>query len=322
VRVSLSRTIYVSAAAVAILATSGAAVANRYKVTITDNGHRKIVRGVVPKTVGGLLESEGISPHQGMLVFPVPNTPVCDGMSISVSTFRTISLNDGGKISRFGTYAETVGDFLQEQGITLGPKDLLNYQMNVPLQDGQSLRITRRQTRIMTHVEKIPYRTVYKYSDDLFKGQTRVVSHGKTGSLRVRHISDYVNSHRVQYSEQKQVIAKAANRIVEIGTKRYQAVLSSRDGSLGPLMQAMTVVATAYTGGGTTAAGWQAGPGIIAVDPSVIPLGTKVYIPGMGVACAEDTGGAISGNRIDIWMGNESDAMNFGVRTVTIYVLN
>jgi uncharacterized protein YabE (DUF348 family) len=322
VRVSLSKTIYVSAAAVAILATSGATVANRYKVTITDNGHRRIVRGVVPKTVGGLLESEGIIPRQGTLIIPDPKTPVHDGMSISVSTLHKIQLNDGGKISQFETRAQTVGAFLQEQDVKLGPKDQMNYRLDSSLDDGTYIRITRRQTHIDSHIEKIPYHTVYKYSNDLFKGQTRVVKPGNMGTMKVRHISYYVDGHRVQYSVQKQVISASANRVVEIGTRRQQESLSSRDMSLGPGMQAMTVVATAYTGGGTTAAGWQAGPGIIAVDPSMIPLGTKVYIPGIGVVRAEDTGGAIVGNRIDIWMASESDAANWGARTITIYVLN
>jgi uncharacterized protein YabE (DUF348 family) len=322
VRIPLSKTIYVSAAAAAILATSGAAVANRYKVTISDNGQRKIVRGVGPKTVGGLLEVEGIYSSKGVIILPNPQMPVHDGMTITVANACKIRLNDGGKISEFATYAETVGTFLQEQGIKLGPKDQINYQPSSTVEDGQSIHITRRQTNISTRIEKIPYHTVYRYSDKMFKGQTRVVQHGKTGILKISHISEYVNSHRVQSTIQKQVVSQPKNRIVEVGTKLYQAGLSSRDMSLGPGMQTITVVATAYTGGGLTAAGWQAGPGMIAVDPSIIPLGTQVYIPGTGVVRAEDTGGAISGNRIDIWMNSEAEALNWGVRTITIYVLS
>ncbi len=322
-RIPFSKAIYVSAAAVAMLSTSGAAVVNRYKVTITDNGHRKVVRGVGLKTVGGLLESEGIIPNDGVIVVPSPKTPLHDGMNISVSSEQKIQLDDGGKLSEFETCAETVGSFLQEQGIKIGPKDQINYQLDSPLVDGQTIRITRRQTNITAYVEKIPYRTVYRYSNDLLKGQTRVTSYGHAGTLKVKHISEYVNGHRVQSSVQKQVISSAKERVVEIGTKHDTASLSSRsDMSIGPGMRTITVVATAYTGNGKTAAGWQAGPGIIAVDPSVIPLGTKVYIPGMGVVRAEDTGGSIVGNRIDIWMGSESQALNFGVRTITIYALS
>ena len=60
---------------------------------------------------------------------------------------------------------------------------------------------------------------------------------------------------------------------------------------------------------------------VIAVDPSIIPLGSKVYIEGYGYARAEDTGGAIKGNRIDIYMENEKDALQYGVRDVKVKII-
>ena len=61
--------------------------------------------------------------------------------------------------------------------------------------------------------------------------------------------------------------------------------------------------------------------GTVAVDPSVIPLYSRLYIPGYGFAVAGDTGGAIVGNRIDLFFPSYSDAIRFGRRTVTVYVL-
>ena len=86
------------------------------------------------------------------------------------------------------------------------------------------------------------------------------------------------------------------------------------------------VRATAYTPydagcNGITATGAKATKGIVAVDPSVIPLGTKVYIPGYGVAIAADTGGAIKGNRLDVCYDSLSDALQWGVKTVEVYIL-
>lgn len=79
---------------------------------------------------------------------------------------------------------------------------------------------------------------------------------------------------------------------------------------------------------GITASGTQARPGVVAVDPSVIPLGTKLYIESMdgtgsyGYASAEDKGGAIKGNRIDLFYANRSDALKFGRRQVKVYILD
>lgn len=87
-----------------------------------------------------------------------------------------------------------------------------------------------------------------------------------------------------------------------------------------------SMVATAYTGGSLTAMGLKPvrdpnGISTIAVDPSVIPLGSKVYVEGYGLAIASDTGGAIKGNKIDIYMNSLSDCIAFGKQTVTVSVL-
>jgi 3D (Asp-Asp-Asp) domain-containing protein/peptidoglycan hydrolase CwlO-like protein len=79
----------------------------------------------------------------------------------------------------------------------------------------------------------------------------------------------------------------------------------------------MTVYATGYCLRGTTATGLPVGPGIVATDPSVIPLGTRMTIPGYGEGVAADTGGAISGKRIDVWIADCKQAGLFN-RTVTI----
>ncbi|MHC8968657.1 3D domain-containing protein [Priestia aryabhattai] len=95
--------------------------------------------------------------------------------------------------------------------------------------------------------------------------------------------------------------------------------------------KSMTVEATAYTANcagcsGTTATGvdLKANPNqkVIAVDPSVIPLGSKVYVEGYGEAVATDTGGAIKGNRIDVFVPSEGDAQQFGRKSVKITVMN
>lgn len=88
-----------------------------------------------------------------------------------------------------------------------------------------------------------------------------------------------------------------------------------------------TMEATAYLpwdggGSGITASGLPAQYGVVAVDTDVIPLGTRLYIPGYGEAIAADTGGAIVGDRIDLCMEDYGAAMDFGRRDVTVYVLD
>lgn len=82
----------------------------------------------------------------------------------------------------------------------------------------------------------------------------------------------------------------------------------------------LSVVATGYALPGTTATGTPAGWGAVAVDPSVIPLGSRLGIPGYGVGVAADTGGAIQGARIDLWFPTTEQALAWGTRVVTITV--
>ena len=82
----------------------------------------------------------------------------------------------------------------------------------------------------------------------------------------------------------------------------------------------MSVLATGYCLTGKTATGLPVGPGIVAVDPGVIPLGTRMTIPGYGEGVAADVGGGVKGAHIDVWIASCSDAASFS-RTVTITFL-
>ena len=82
----------------------------------------------------------------------------------------------------------------------------------------------------------------------------------------------------------------------------------------------MVVSATCYILKGTTASGLPVGPGIVAVDPTVIPLGTRMYIPGYGKGIAADVGGGIKGHIIDLWYSTYAECAKWGRRTVTITI--
>lgn len=118
----------------------------------------------------------------------------------------------------------------------------------------------------------------------------------------------------------KEIIEQAENATLE------ENIVEKSYGYDGDYIAVMTMEATAYLpsdgdGYGITATGIPATYGVAAVDPAVIPLGSRLYIPGYGEAIAADTGGAIYGYRIDLCMESYSECMNFGRRDVTVYVL-
>ena len=111
------------------------------------------------------------------------------------------------------------------------------------------------------------------------------------------------------------------------GIEEKMTPLYYDDYGYGDYAAVLTMEATAYLptdgdGYGITATGIPATYGVAAVDPYVIPLGSRLYIPGYGEAIAADTGGAIIGNRIDLCMESYDECMEFGRRNVTVYVLN
>jgi len=122
--------------------------------------------------------------------------------------------------------------------------------------------------------------------------------------------------------------ARRAEAVATVATVQAEAVKSlasftSSDGrpqaapAAGSSVR-LTVIATAYSLPGSTASGLPVGPGVVAVDPTVIPLGTRMYVPGYGPAIAADTGTAIKGLRIDLWFATLAQAQAWGARTVTI----
>jgi cystine transport system substrate-binding protein len=109
-----------------------------------------------------------------------------------------------------------------------------------------------------------------------------------------------------------------ARRVVSAATRVQEHAAATPPAPLATGPRTITVTATGYSLPGHTATGLPVGPGIVAVDPSVIPLGTRLTIPGYGEGVAADTGSAVSGYAIDLWFPTLADALAWGRRTVTV----
>ena len=111
--------------------------------------------------------------------------------------------------------------------------------------------------------------------------------------------------------------ARSANSS-QISTLESRARELAASPSPGRSGRTLTVLATGYALTGNTSTGVPVGYGIVAVDPGVIALGTKMTIPGYGEGVAADTGGAVAGSHIDLWFPTEAEALAWGSRTVTV----
>jgi 3D (Asp-Asp-Asp) domain-containing protein len=155
-----------------------------------------------------------------------------------------------------------------------------------------------------------------------------MLASAKAGRLSyLRQLAAQRNLNRAQIGSldaQAQAIEAQARRVAveRVASTQTTAAAPSPAPSAGappsPGGSTLTVTATAYTLEGHTATGAPVGYGVVAVDPSVIPLGTRMTIPGYGEGVAADTGGAIQGAVIDLWFPTAAEAANWGRRTVTI----
>ena len=121
-------------------------------------------------------------------------------------------------------------------------------------------------------------------------------------------------------------INNAESRINELNKPIVDNSADIATGTIGNVVKTLTMESTAYYGHGTTALGLKSvrnpnGLSTIAVDPNVIPLGTKVYVSGYGLAIAADTGGAIKGNIIDVFLNSYEECYSWGRRQVTVQIL-
>jgi len=144
-------------------------------------------------------------------------------------------------------------------------------------------------------------------------------------TARAQYIADVTSRRRLNNAQISQLDAQA--RVSVAKSEALTAVTSPSVPSAPPAPvvdpsarggRTLTVSATGYALGGTTATGMPVGWGIVAVDPSVIPLGTRMEIPGYGSGVAADTGSAVQGAIIDLWFPTSAQAFAWGRRTVTI----
>jgi resuscitation-promoting factor RpfB len=294
-----------------VYAGSAAALASVSHVVFFTTSGATTTQASAATTVGEFLRERGIVANDGDYVSPSIDTPLTDRMSIEYRAAAPVTIVADKHRATMMTVAPNVAALLQSQNITLGKYDEVSPALTSEIPANGVVRVTRvlRWERLENRAMRMP--VVHLLNVAMAPGETKVASRGRAGMRQV--LVAFVQ--RDAGSVTAQVLA---SRIV---TKPKPRIIES--GALG----AMRMIATAYTpycGGGCsgiTATGLRAGRGIVAVDPSVIPLGSRLYIPGYGYAIAGDTGGAIVGYRIDLGYTSDRDAILFGRRAVMVYRL-
>ncbi|MCT79645.1 DUF348 domain-containing protein [Listeria monocytogenes] len=306
------------------------------QITINDNGTKKDVWST-KTNVADLLKDENITTRPQDVLNVALDTKLKDGLKVNIDRAIQLSLQNGTKKDTVWTTKTKVSDLLAEKNIKLDQDDRVSPAKDSNLKEKMTVEVTYVNSKAEKKNEQVKFETVYKEDDSLNKGVEKVVQEGKHGEKVVEYKVTFENGKEKKRDVIKEnVTSNKTDKVVVRGTKEKVVATqvsnssssASSSSSSAPASGGKTyrMESTAYSGGGITAYGinLSANPGlkVIAVDPRVIPLGSKVWVEGYGEAIAGDTGGVIKGNIVDVYFPNESQCYSWGRRMVTVKVLN
>ena len=306
-------------------------------ITIIVNDKEKQVQSTAD-TIEEFLKEQAMTVHEYDIVTPGLSTKIKGDTEITIKYAKKVNVVAAEKTTSVWTQKENVKEVLKEQAIAFDEDDVIYPSLTKSIKSGMTIKVTKVEGKTETVKEVTDFSVVRKNDASLSKGKEKVVQQGVKGEITKQYKVTYENGKEVKRDLVKTETTKqAVNKVIHVGTKVYAPApstsknTSTKTYSNASSSKELYVTATAYTAecrgcSGTTATGvnLKANPNakVIAVDPSIIPLGTKVWVEGYGYAVAADTGGAIKGNKIDLYMSSENQANKFGRRTVKIKVLN
>lgn len=295
----------------------------RKTVTISIDGNEEVF--VTYKgTVNEVLQDKGVEIDSKDKVQPSLDSKILNNEEIVVKKAVDVNLVASGQELQIKTAEDTVGDMLiaeeanlSEKGITYAEGlDEVTPSVDTPITSDLQVQLVKVEVYQEVAVESIPYSVEWETDYTKTKNYSAIKQAGENGEKEVTY--EYVKKDGEVISKDVVSVKNTKAAVTQIGVVGG-LVSITRGGSEITGKKELTCEATAYTGHGTTATGRKTsydpqGLSTIAVDPRVIPLGSKVYVDGYGYAIAADTGSAIKGNIIDVYFNSSSQVSNWGRR--------
>ncbi|CAM3254726.1 G5 and 3D domain-containing protein [Filibacter tadaridae] len=309
------------------------------QVAIQVDKTKKVV-WTTKETVGKVLAEAGIGITEHDSVIPEMTEQIGDVDSINIEKAFEVTLNDGGKKQTLRSTSTTVADFLKRENIQLNELDRLKGNAEEVLKPNSIVKVIRVEKVTDVVEESANFAVETRNDSSLLKGREKVVQQGKKGKVsrkfeivkeNGKEVSRSLLVEKVLVKPQKKVVAVGSKVMVASASKARKRVTSVSRSNAPSGGKELFMTATAYTAqcngcSGITATGinLHSNPNlkVIAVDPSIIPLGSKVWVEGYGYAIAGDTGGAIKGKKIDLHMPTKSAAYKFGRKKVKVKIID
>lgn len=299
-------------------------------VTLHEAGSPPAHLHTTARTVGEALHEAGIVLYLADEVRPSLSSPIRPGTQIAINRSVPVTIHVDKHVFQSRTHRFTVGEVLSDAGILLQGLDYAEPDLDTPLGDGQEIQVVRVHEEMLVQQEPIPFETQWAPDPELEIDHSRIGKEGQVGVFERRIRVRYEDGVEVARWTEVEWVAKAPQpKIMNYGTK---IVWRTVDTPSGPVRywRKYRMFATSYTAAssgkapshptyGITYVGWRMRFGIVAVDPRVVRLFSKVYVPGYGIGDVGDTGGAIKGLRIDLGYDEENYRSWYGC--VDVYLL-
>ena len=309
--------------------------ANEVKI---ENGNEVKTVMLAKGTVGEVLERANITLNDDQVSVPSVNSEIKGDITVKILNAQEVKVTADGETKTVLAPSGNVVKSLNSLGYNIGKNDILSVSKDSDIIKGLKVKIKRVTYAEETVTESVPFGYVSKNSNKVNLGQRKIGTYGKKGEKLVTRKCKYVDGKKVASKViDAMIIKEAVDQVELIGTKST-APSSGAAGSFTDMYgnqvgysRVLTGSGTAYTAppGALTASGVPAYYGGVAVNPSIIPLGSKLYITSTdgsvvyGYATAVDTGGALFAGTalVDLYYNTYGECVNFGRRNVNVYVL-
>ena len=286
-----------------------------HTVTIHHNNQQQTIRTAVV-TVGEAIQEAGIMLFAADRIEPAAATPLETGMIINIVPSTTFNIHVDGRTQHIRSNHTNPHAILAEAGITLQGDDYTIPDPSIPLQANDTIQVIRVKEEVRFEDGAIPYQTLWQATEQLDLDTQGIITQGVPGILRHRWRVRYENGVEVgQIADGEWVEREPVNEVIGYGTRITVHTLDTPEGQLS-YWRVVRMRVTSYTAAssgktaddpayGITASGRRVAKGIVAVDRSVVPFRSSVYVPNYGTGFVGDTGGGVRGRWIDLGYGED-----------------
>jgi uncharacterized protein YabE (DUF348 family) len=302
---------------------------HKKNLTINIDG-KKVTVTTFKSVTSDILKEINIQIGNKDKITPALTSKVSKNDNITIKKAVNVTVRMDGKDFELQSAEPNIYTMLKAEGIFVKPEDKIIPDGKTTLSNGLNVEVVRVETKNILKNVPIGFKTIVKNDMNKDVNFTKTLQEGKKGEKQIITSVTYENGKETSSKIiSEKIIKTPVDKILLKGT--MQKIVVSRGASNLAYSRIISAKATAYyafkgVGNTYTATGRKAvrdpsGYSTIAVDPRVIPYGTKMYIENYGYAIAADTGGAIKGNKIDVYFNTKGEALSWGVKHVNVFIL-